>query len=186
MSIIKGARNPDSAKKWYDLALTRRRQSSRPRRQAYQVPSNKEAVAAARGAGPRADRADRLRLQEVRLSRRARPAAEEVGRRGQRAAALRLGTRRCQGRAAGRMRDRTARLLARSWAGSAMRPALVRVGRRLSGRSRGCRTAGRSTSDVRPGAVPGAAARQVVAARRSRCRCCRRSRRRPAPLRRAA
>jgi iron(III) transport system substrate-binding protein len=44
MSIIKGARNLDSAKKWYDWALTAEAQALAARAQAYQVPSNKNAV----------------------------------------------------------------------------------------------------------------------------------------------
>jgi iron(III) transport system substrate-binding protein len=45
MSIIKGARNSDSAKKWYDWALTADAQELAAKAQAYQVPSNKDAVA---------------------------------------------------------------------------------------------------------------------------------------------
>jgi iron(III) transport system substrate-binding protein len=40
MSIIKGARNLDSAKKWYDWALTPAAQGLAVQAQAYQVPSN--------------------------------------------------------------------------------------------------------------------------------------------------
>ena len=45
MSIIKGARNLESAKKWYDWALTADAQELAAKAQAYQVPSNKDAVA---------------------------------------------------------------------------------------------------------------------------------------------
>jgi iron(III) transport system substrate-binding protein len=45
MSIIKGARNPESARKWYDWALTADAQELAAKAQAYQVPSNKSAVA---------------------------------------------------------------------------------------------------------------------------------------------
>jgi iron(III) transport system substrate-binding protein len=45
MSIIKGARNPESAKKWYDWALTPEAQELGAKAQAYQVPSNASAVA---------------------------------------------------------------------------------------------------------------------------------------------
>jgi iron(III) transport system substrate-binding protein len=45
MSIIKGARNLDSAKKWYDWALTAEAQELAAQAQAYQVPSNASAVA---------------------------------------------------------------------------------------------------------------------------------------------
>jgi iron(III) transport system substrate-binding protein len=40
MSIIKGARNLESAKKWYDWALTAEAQELAEQAQAYQVPSN--------------------------------------------------------------------------------------------------------------------------------------------------
>jgi iron(III) transport system substrate-binding protein len=43
MSIIKGARNLDNAKKWYDWALTPQAQSIGAAAQAFQVPSNKNA-----------------------------------------------------------------------------------------------------------------------------------------------
>jgi iron(III) transport system substrate-binding protein len=42
MSIIKGARNLDNAKKWYDWALTPAAQGLAVQAQAYQVPSNKD------------------------------------------------------------------------------------------------------------------------------------------------
>ena len=44
MSIIKGARNLDSAKKWVDFALTADVQSLAVKARAYQVPSNKSAT----------------------------------------------------------------------------------------------------------------------------------------------
>ena len=44
MSIVKGARNMESAKKFYDFALTADIQSMAAKAQAYQVPSNKNAV----------------------------------------------------------------------------------------------------------------------------------------------
>jgi iron(III) transport system substrate-binding protein len=43
MSIIKGARNLDNAKKWYDWALTAQAQMIGGEAKSYQVPSNKEA-----------------------------------------------------------------------------------------------------------------------------------------------
>jgi iron(III) transport system substrate-binding protein len=43
MSIIKGARNLENAKKWYDWALTAKAQAIGGESKAYQVPSNKEA-----------------------------------------------------------------------------------------------------------------------------------------------
>jgi iron(III) transport system substrate-binding protein len=46
MSMIKGARNPDQAKKWYDWALSKEAQSLGPNAKvSYQVPSNKAAAA---------------------------------------------------------------------------------------------------------------------------------------------
>jgi iron(III) transport system substrate-binding protein len=45
MSIIKGARNPESARAWYDWALTADAQELAAQAQAYQVPSNKAAEA---------------------------------------------------------------------------------------------------------------------------------------------
>jgi len=45
MSLIKGARNPESAKKWYDWALSKEAQSLGPNAKvSYQVPSNKSAA----------------------------------------------------------------------------------------------------------------------------------------------
>jgi iron(III) transport system substrate-binding protein len=41
MSIVKGARNLDNAKKWYDWALTAKAQSLAVPAKSYQVPSNK-------------------------------------------------------------------------------------------------------------------------------------------------
>ncbi len=45
MSIIKGARNLENAKKWYDWALTPEAQTLAAQAKSYQVPSNKAAVA---------------------------------------------------------------------------------------------------------------------------------------------
>jgi iron(III) transport system substrate-binding protein len=44
MSIIKGARNPESARKWYDWALSKEAQELAALAQAYQVPSNTSAT----------------------------------------------------------------------------------------------------------------------------------------------
>ncbi|MBM3599142.1 MAG: ABC transporter substrate-binding protein [Alphaproteobacteria bacterium] len=43
MSIIKGARNPENARKWYDWALTGEAQALGARAKSYQVPSNRSA-----------------------------------------------------------------------------------------------------------------------------------------------
>jgi iron(III) transport system substrate-binding protein len=45
MSIIKGARNLENARKWYDWALTPEAQGLAAQAKAYQVPSNKKAAA---------------------------------------------------------------------------------------------------------------------------------------------
>ena len=81
MSIIKGAKNMENAKKWYDWALStpKRRRSARRPRSSYQVPSNKSATVAAAGAEARRDQAHQLRLREVRLVGRAQAPADEVG-----------------------------------------------------------------------------------------------------------
>lgn len=43
MSIIKGAKNLENAKKWYDWALTPEAQALGAQAKSYQVPSNKNA-----------------------------------------------------------------------------------------------------------------------------------------------
>ncbi|MBI4183959.1 MAG: ABC transporter substrate-binding protein [Proteobacteria bacterium] len=57
MSIIKGARNLDSAKRWYDWALTKEAQELAAKAQAYQVPSNRDAVPP-----PQAPKMDQIKL----------------------------------------------------------------------------------------------------------------------------
>jgi iron(III) transport system substrate-binding protein len=52
MSIIKGARNLDNAKKFYDWALTPNSQSKAQEVKSFQVPSNKNAKTSPQGAGP--------------------------------------------------------------------------------------------------------------------------------------
>ncbi len=79
MSIIKGARNLDNAKKFYDWALTPAAQALGD---AGQVLSG--AVEQERRPPPQApklerDQADRLRLRQIRLLGRAHAAADEVG-----------------------------------------------------------------------------------------------------------
>jgi iron(III) transport system substrate-binding protein len=44
MTLIKGAKNPENARKWYDWALTAEAQSIGAQAKAYQVPSNKNAA----------------------------------------------------------------------------------------------------------------------------------------------
>ena len=81
MSIIKGARNPDAAKKFYDWALKAEVQSRAQEANSFQMPSNKAAKQSRQVARPVDDQADRLRLQEVRLERRAQAPAAEMGQR---------------------------------------------------------------------------------------------------------
>ena len=85
MSIIKGARNLDNAKKWYDWALTaggaeprRRRPTSRIR-----CRRTRRAVPAGEVAEARRDQADQLRLRQIRLVGGAPAAAVQVGQRGE-------------------------------------------------------------------------------------------------------
>jgi iron(III) transport system substrate-binding protein len=65
MSIIKGAKNLENAKKWYDWALGAEAQSiGAQAKVSYQIPSNKNAQRAAAGAEVRRDQAHQLRLRE--------------------------------------------------------------------------------------------------------------------------
>ena len=82
MSIIKGARNLDEAKKFYDWALTAEAQDLALRGQ--RLPGACRTSGAAKSdKAPDLldDQADRLRLQEVRLERRAQAPAVQVGHR---------------------------------------------------------------------------------------------------------
>ena len=80
MSIIKGAKNMENAKKWYDWALTAEAQSiGAQAKVSYQVPSNKSAQRAAASAEVRRDQAHQLRFRQVRLVGRAHAPADEVG-----------------------------------------------------------------------------------------------------------
>ena len=88
MSIIKGARNPEMAQEILRLRAARRHPEPGQGRQGLSGAVEQGRDAAARSARLRLDQADRLRLRQVRLGRRAHAAAEEVGGRGQLAAAL--------------------------------------------------------------------------------------------------
>ena len=80
MSIIKGAKNMENAKKWYDWALGAEAQSiGAQAKVSYQVPSNKNAQRAAAGAEVLRDQAHQLRFRQVRLVGRAHAPADEVG-----------------------------------------------------------------------------------------------------------
>ena len=111
MSIIKGAKNMENAKKWYDWALTPEAQSiGAQAKVSYQVPSNKNATRAAAGAEVLRDQAHQLRLREVRLVGRAHAPADEVGQGSLDAAEVSVAARRGSHRArAGRLRAGGAR-----------------------------------------------------------------------------
>jgi iron(III) transport system substrate-binding protein len=57
MSLIKGGKNPDNAKKWYDWALSAEAQNLAKRAKSYQVPSNRNATPA-----PQAPKLDDIKL----------------------------------------------------------------------------------------------------------------------------
>ena len=61
----------DSAKKFYDWALTPEAQKLGAEAKSYQVPSNKSDADPAGGAEARRDQADQLRLRQIRLVGRA-------------------------------------------------------------------------------------------------------------------
>ena len=83
MSIIKGARNLDNAKSWYDWALTPAAQVLGGADQAVPGAVEQEHADPAAGAEARRDQADQLRFRQVRLVRGAPPPAREVGQRGE-------------------------------------------------------------------------------------------------------
>jgi hypothetical protein len=78
MSIIKGAKNMENAKKWYDWALTPEAQSiGAQAKVSYQVPSNKNA-----SAPPQAPKLNEIKLINYDFKsghRGTHPAADEVG-----------------------------------------------------------------------------------------------------------
>ena len=87
MSIIKGAKNMENAKKWYDWALTPEAQSIAGNGKiSFQVPSNKTATDSAAIAQARRHQAHQLRLRQVWVVGRAQPPAAEVGQGGLHAA----------------------------------------------------------------------------------------------------
>ena len=80
MSIIKGAKNMENAKKWYDWALSAEAQASAPRpRCPTRCRRTRTRQRAAAGAQARRHQAHQLRLREVRLVGRAHAPAEQVG-----------------------------------------------------------------------------------------------------------
>ena len=88
MSIVKGARNPDSAKRWYDWALSPAAQAIGATRQAVPDPVEQDGADLAAFAEARRDQAHRLRFRQIRLLRRAPPPALEMGRARSRAAEI--------------------------------------------------------------------------------------------------
>ena len=79
MSIIKGAKNLENAKKFYDWALTPAAQKIGGDLKNFQTPSNKATSGAAGRAQPRRDQAHQLRLREVRQRGGAQAHPGEVG-----------------------------------------------------------------------------------------------------------
>ena len=89
MSILKGARNLVSAQKFYDWALTADAQKlGYDVGKQLQMPSSKEAPAAAGRAGPDQNEARELRLREIWSCRRTSPSARALGSGNRLAAAL--------------------------------------------------------------------------------------------------
>ena len=88
MSIVKGARNLEQAKKFYEWALTPQAQQFGAAAKQYQLPSNKATPVDPQRARLQEDQADRLRLREVRRERRAPPPDRALGEGSQLAAAL--------------------------------------------------------------------------------------------------
>ena len=85
MSIIKGARNLDNAKKWYDWALTAAAQSARAEGQRLLSGAVEQgrALPAGEVAKARRDQADQLRLRQIRLVGGAPAPAVQMGQRGE-------------------------------------------------------------------------------------------------------
>ena len=79
MSIIKGAKNMENAKKWYDWALTPEAQAIGAQAKAYPGAVEQERADPAAGAQARRHQAHQLRLRQVRLVGRAQAPADEVG-----------------------------------------------------------------------------------------------------------
>ena len=83
MSLIKGAKNMDNAKKFYDWALTRECAEARRRRQVVPGAVQQEHAGSAAGAEAQRHQADQLRLREIRLLGRAQAPSVQVGQRGE-------------------------------------------------------------------------------------------------------
>ena len=79
MAIIKGARNLEAAKKFYDWALTADAQKIGLDVKEYAIPTNRSVAAAAAGAEAHRHQGDQLRLREVRRERHAQAPARALG-----------------------------------------------------------------------------------------------------------
>ena len=83
MSIIKGAKNMDSAKKFYDWALTPAAQKLGARSQILSGAVEQEHADSAGGSEASGHQADQVRFRKIRLVRGAQAPALQVGQRGQ-------------------------------------------------------------------------------------------------------
>ena len=79
MAILKGARNLENAKKFFDWALTADAQKIGLDVSEYAMPDQPEREAAAAGSESRRHQADQLRQRQVRIDRRAQTPARAVG-----------------------------------------------------------------------------------------------------------
>ena len=79
MSIIKGARNLDNAKKWYDWALTPEAQEIGAASEVVPGAVQQGDADPAAGAEARRDQADQLRFRQIRLLRRSAAPARRSG-----------------------------------------------------------------------------------------------------------
>ncbi len=97
MSIIKGAKNMENAKKWYDWALTPEAQAIGGAGQGLPGAVEQGGARAAAGAQARRDQAHQLRLRQVRHDRRTHAPADQVGQGSLHASEVAMGTmrRRC-------------------------------------------------------------------------------------------
>ena len=122
MSIIKGARNLENAKKWYDWALTPAAQAIGAEGEILSRCRRTRTPAAGAVAEDRRDQADRLRFRQIRLVGRAPAPALEVGQRGQEPAEV---SRRGQRRSRGRGDERGRTVVARARLARLRAPALA-------------------------------------------------------------
>ena len=96
MAIIKGARNLDNAKKFFDWALTAEAQQIGLDVKEYAIPTNRNVKLAAAGSESRRHQADQLRQRQVRLDRRAQAPAGTLGEGNQRGGEMRFESQRAR------------------------------------------------------------------------------------------